>query len=52
MADKLSEELGVPEDTGLQYANGLAYWGAQDGTSGTVYLGRSSASFSYWGRSM
>ena len=38
-AEKLSEELSVPEDSGLLYANGYAYWGAQGGTSGTVYLG-------------
>jgi membrane protein YfhO len=39
-ADKLAEDLGVPEDNGLQIANGNAYWGAQEGgTSGTVYLG-------------
>lgn len=39
-ADKLAEDLGVPEDNGLQMANSSAYWGAQEyGTSGTVYLG-------------
>lgn len=38
-AEKLSEELNIGEDTGLQYANNNAYWGAQGGTSGTVYLG-------------
>jgi len=40
VAEKLSEAFSIPEDTGLQYANGYVYWGAQDqGTSGPVYLG-------------
>ena len=38
-ADKLAQEFSVPEETGLQYANGSAYWGAQPFTSGPVYLG-------------
>ena len=39
LADKMAQELNVPEDTGLQFANGYAYWGAQPGTSGAVYIG-------------
>ncbi len=38
-ADRLTQEFSVPEETGLQYANGSAYWGAQPFTSGPVYLG-------------
>lgn len=39
-AQKLEETLSIPEDNGMQMANGYAYWGAQErGTSGTVYLG-------------
>jgi Bacterial membrane protein YfhO len=38
-AEKMSEELGAPEDTGIQFANGYAYWGALPFTTGTVYLG-------------
>ena len=37
-AEKLTE-LGVPEENGLQYANGYAYWGEQPILSGPVYLG-------------
>jgi Bacterial membrane protein YfhO len=39
MADRMSQELSAPQDTGLGYANGYAYWGPQPGTSGPVYLG-------------
>jgi hypothetical protein len=39
MAERMSQELSAPEDTGLGYANGYAYWGAQPFTSGPVYLG-------------
>jgi hypothetical protein len=39
LADKMAQELNVPEDTGLQFANGYAYWGDQPGTSGAVYIG-------------
>jgi hypothetical protein len=38
-AEQLTQEFSVPEETGLQYANGSAYWGAQPFTSGPVYLG-------------
>ena len=38
-ADRLTQEFSVPEETGLQYANGSSYWGAQPFTSGPVYLG-------------
>lgn len=38
-AERLGQEFGAPEETGLQYANGSAYWGAQPFTSGPVYLG-------------
>src|ERR1700754_279172 len=38
-AERLTEEFSVPQETGLQYANGSAYWGAQPFTSGPVYLG-------------
>ena len=38
-AERLTQEFSVPEETGLQYANGSAYWGAQPFTSGPVYLG-------------
>ncbi|GGA85731.1 YfhO family protein [Puia dinghuensis] len=38
-ADQLAQEFSVPEEQGLQYANGSAYWGAQPFTSGPVYLG-------------
>ena len=38
-ADRLTQEFSVPEEQGLQYANGSAYWGAQPFTSGPVYLG-------------
>jgi hypothetical protein len=37
-ANKL-QEVGYPEETGLQYANGSSYWGSQPFTSGPVYLG-------------
>ena len=39
LADKMASELNIPEETGLQFANGYAYWGAQPFTEGTVYLG-------------
>jgi hypothetical protein len=39
LADKMAADLNVPEDTGLQFANGYAYWGAQPFTEGTVYIG-------------
>jgi hypothetical protein len=39
LADKMASDLNIPEDTGLQFANGYAYWGAQPFTEGTVYLG-------------
>ncbi len=32
-------EMGVPEESALQYANGYSYWGDQPLTSGPVYLG-------------
>ena len=38
-AERMSEELSAPEDTGIQFANGYAYWGALPFTTGTVYLG-------------
>ncbi len=38
-ADRLTQEFNAPEETGLQYANQSAYWGAQPFTSGPVYLG-------------
>ncbi len=37
-AEKLNE-VGMPEENGLQYANAYSYWGPQPGTSGPVYLG-------------
>lgn len=38
-ANKL-QEVGYPEESALQYANGTSYWGPQNlGTSGPVYLG-------------
>ncbi len=37
-ADKLIE-IGQPEDSALQYANGISYWGKQQPTSGPVYFG-------------
>lgn len=38
-ANKL-QEIGYPEETALQFANGSSYWGPQNlGTSGPVYLG-------------
>jgi hypothetical protein len=34
------QEVGYPEETALQYANGSSYWGPQTlGTSGPVYVG-------------
>jgi hypothetical protein len=39
LADRLAQDLNIPEDTGLQFANAYAYWGAQPFTEGTVYLG-------------
>ncbi|MBS1606457.1 MAG: hypothetical protein JST42_27615, partial [Bacteroidetes bacterium] len=38
-AEAASTELGLPEDRGVGFANGYAYWGAQPFTSGPVYLG-------------
>jgi len=38
-AEVASQELGLPEDRGVGFANGYAYWGAQPFTSGPVYLG-------------
>jgi hypothetical protein len=38
-AERMSEELSAPEDTGIQFANGYAYWGALPFTTGTVYIG-------------
>src|SRR6185312_3530962 len=38
-ADRAAQELGMPEEQALQFANGLAYWGPQPSTSGPVYLG-------------
>jgi hypothetical protein len=38
-AEVASSELGLPEDRGVGFANGYAYWGAQPFTSGPVYLG-------------
>jgi Bacterial membrane protein YfhO len=38
-AERMSEELSAPEDTGIQFANGYAYWGSLPFTTGTVYLG-------------
>ncbi len=32
-------DMGIPEDTGVQYANGSSYWGDQPSTAGPVYLG-------------
>ena len=37
--DRAAQELNMPEETALQYANGYAYWGPQPFTSGPVYLG-------------
>jgi hypothetical protein len=37
-AQKLTE-VGVPEETAIQYANGYAYWGNQPGHAGPVYFG-------------
>ena len=37
-ADKAAE-IGMPEESALQNANYLAYWGAQPNTAGPVYLG-------------
>ena len=39
LADKMASDLNVPEDTGISFANGYAYWGAQPFTMGTVYIG-------------
>lgn len=39
LADKMAQDMNIPEDTGLQFANGYAYWGAQPFTEGTVYIG-------------
>ncbi|HEY1214661.1 MAG TPA: hypothetical protein VGE93_13605 [Bryobacteraceae bacterium] len=38
-ADQLAQEFSVPQEQGIQYANGSAYWGAQPFTSGPVYVG-------------
>lgn len=37
--DRAAQELNMPEDQSLQFANGIAYWGPQPSTSGPVYLG-------------
>jgi len=37
-AEKLAE-VGVPEESAIQYANSYAYWGNQPGHAGPVYLG-------------
>ena len=37
--DRAAQELNMPEEQALQFANGLAYWGPQPSTSGPVYLG-------------
>jgi len=37
-AEKLTE-IGYPEETAIQYANGSSYWGPQPTTSGPVYVG-------------
>lgn len=39
LADRLAQDMGVPEDTGIQFANSNAYWGDQLFTMGTVYIG-------------
>ena len=39
LAERMSEELSAPEDTGIQFANGYAYWGSLPFTTGTVYIG-------------
>ncbi|HVS96701.1 MAG TPA: YfhO family protein [Puia sp.] len=39
LADRLAQDMGIPEDTGIQFANGYAYWGSQMFTMGTVYIG-------------
>ncbi|HEY4334816.1 MAG TPA: YfhO family protein, partial [Puia sp.] len=39
LAEKMGQELSVPEETGIGYANGYAYWGPQPTTGGPVYLG-------------
>ncbi|HXB96214.1 MAG TPA: YfhO family protein [Puia sp.] len=39
LADVMAQDLGVPEDTGIQIANNNAYWGDQMFTMGTVYIG-------------
>jgi len=38
-ADQLAQEFAIPQEQGLQYANGWAYWGDQPSTSGPVYVG-------------
>jgi hypothetical protein len=38
-SDKAAQEINMPEETALRYANGYAYWGPQPFTSGPVYLG-------------
>ncbi len=37
-AEKFAE-AGVPEDTGIQYANSYSYWGDQPSVAGPVYFG-------------
>ena len=39
LAERMTDGLGVPTETGVQYANHYSYWGAQPFTSGPVYLG-------------
>ena len=38
-ADRAAQELNMPEDQALTFANYFAYWGPQPNTSGPVYLG-------------
>jgi len=38
-ADQLAQEFSLPQEQGVNYANGSAYWGAQPFTSGPVYVG-------------
>jgi hypothetical protein len=38
-AEKMSQDLSIPEDNTIQYADQYAYWGAQPFTQGPVYLG-------------
>jgi len=38
-ADQLAQEFSIPQEQGVQYANGSAYWGGQPFTQGPVYAG-------------